>query len=116
MMENLNEDSYYADCEDRSNMSCCSFEYNEDGFCANINSDNTGLLFFSVPYSEGWTAEVNGEKTDIVISHYGLMSVMVEEGENNVIFSYETPGLKVGTYMTVAGILILALYVVFCFG
>ena len=38
MMENLNEDSYYADCEDRSNMSCCSFEYNEDGFCANPRS------------------------------------------------------------------------------
>ena len=60
------------------------------------------MIYFSVPYSEGWTATVNGEKCEIYNSA-GMMAVEAEKGDNTVEFTYETPGLKAGTVMGFLG-------------
>src|SRR5699024_11812332 len=42
-----------------------SFEASGSGFTATITLDRENLVFFSVPYDEGFTATVNGVETEI---------------------------------------------------
>ena len=96
MLELLDENTYAGDCTDRSAQSCSYFEYNSKGYKADISCEKSGLLYFSVPCSEGWTAKVNGRTVDIIKAHYGLTAVPVEQGDNHIEFVYETPGLRTG--------------------
>lgn len=110
MLEGLDTESYMSDCTDRKSMSCSSFEYDSSGFRASIDSDREGLLFFSVPSCDGWRAEVNGAETEIVSVNYGLSAVRVSEGDNNIEFFYETPGLKTGILISAAGMSVYIVY------
>ena len=92
---------------------CESFEYDTNGFTAKKTLNKEALVFFSVPYTEGWSAEVNGEKADIIKASYGFMAVRCPEGENEIVFHYETPGLKVGAVMTFLSAAILTVYIVY---
>lgn len=99
---------YFEDCEKLRNNSCDSFSYTKDGFNAHINNKGkANLLFFSVPYDEGWSAYVNGKETEIVRSDFGFMSVYIEGNkESNIVFKYNAPGFRTGIIITtVCGII-----------
>ena len=92
--------------------SCSSFEYTKTGFTATFeNSGKDTLLFFSVPYSDGFTATVNGEKADIEKVNYGFMAVRVPSGKSEIVFTYETPGFKAGTVISIASAAAFVLYI-----
>ena len=59
-------------------------------------------VYFSVPYDEGWTATVDGIKTDIINSG-GMMLIKVPAGNHNLEFSYSTPGFKIGAIIALIG-------------
>ncbi|HHZ06721.1 MAG TPA: YfhO family protein [Clostridiales bacterium] len=107
------ENEYYNDCQARKQLTCSSFAYDNDGFSAEITTDNTGdrLVFFSVPYEDGWSAQVNGEDVDIERVNVGFMAVRVPANTTSEIrFNYKTPGLTAGIIITVSCILIFASY------
>ncbi len=114
MLKDLDEDTYSSDCLDRRTASCSSFEYDSKGYHAEISADKPGLVFFSVPCSNGWTAKINGNDTEIIKAHYGLTAVAVKQGENYIEFSYETPGLKEGKVLSLISLCVLCLYYSFC--
>ena len=97
----------------KQQSACYSFEYDTNGFEARNRLDDDALVFFSVPYTEGWSAEVNGSEAEIIKASYGFMAVRCGAGENEIIFRYETPGLKAGAAMTGASALILTAYVIY---
>ena len=80
MLDDLHYDSYTQDCADRRAHSCSVFQMNNAGFHAEITLDKENLVFFSVPYDDGFTAYVNGEKTDILQVDEGLMAVLCPAG------------------------------------
>jgi uncharacterized membrane protein YfhO len=106
-------DEQYEDaCEELKASSCSSFEYTDNGFAATYN--NTGsenLLFFSVPYSSGFSATVNGEPVEIEEVTYGFMAVKIPaKTECNVVFTYETPGFSLGCKISLAAFCALLVY------
>lgn len=107
---NMNEDAYLAACEKMAAQACDSFVYDSYGFTAAITLDAPKLVFFSVPYEDGWTATVNGKPVDVERVNYGFMAVLCEEGDNTIEFSYETPGLDLGLRMTFSGLFVLIVY------
>ncbi len=110
MLLGLDESEYLKDCKERQRESCYEFNYDSEGFDAKINLKKSNLVFFSVPYEKGWTAYVNDKPTEIVKANYGFMAVKCGEGENNIRFEYDTPGLKYGAIISFTGIIILAAY------
>ena len=56
----LTYEAYVQDCNDRRAQACSMFQMNNAGFHAEITLDNANLVFFSVPYDDGFTAYVNG--------------------------------------------------------
>lgn len=90
------EMAYNQYCEERAATAASSFSWDASGFQSTIYSEKATLLFFSVPFEEGWAAQVNGEPVEIEKVNTGFMAVPIEAGSSNVIFTYETPGLKLG--------------------
>lgn len=113
--DTLSKDDYISFCKEKQQNSSSSFSYGNHGFEAEITLEKPDLVFFSVPYSEGWEASVNGQKADVEKVSYGFMAVKAETGVNEIVFSYKTPGLTAGIIMTISGIIILAVYIVVCF-
>lgn len=89
---------YKAQCEKLADSSCSKFEYTDNGFKAEYNNTSgENLMFFSVPYSDGFSAKVNGRAVEIEKVNYGFMAVKIPGYTNcKIEFSYETPGLSIG--------------------
>ena len=110
----LSMSDYKNFCYEKMENSSSSFTYDEYGFSSEITLDKPMMVFYSVPYSDGWTAEVNGKAADIELVDDGFMAVKGETGDNTIIFRYKTPGLKIGVLLTISGAVILAAYILIC--
>lgn len=95
---------------ERKVESCYYFKKDSDGFDAKIKLDEDRLVFFSVPYDEGFTATVNGKEVEVENVFDGLMAIRVPAGDNEIRFDFETPGLKYGVIISATGVLILVAY------
>ena len=89
---------------DRKAEASGRFARNEKGFVSEIEAGEKTVAFFSVPYSKGWSATVNGQKTD-VLDAGGMMAVALEKGTNTVVFTYKTPGFTAGAVLFSVGML-----------
>lgn len=105
------EEEYYKDCIARAENSCHYFEFDNLGFTAKIDSNEANLLFFSVPYDEGWSATVNGQPVEVIKANIGFMAVEIPSGESEIRFDYRTPGLSLGIKISVAALVVLVAYV-----
>ena len=113
MLEDLHYDSYTQDCADRRAHSCSVFQMNNAGFHAEITLDKANLVFFSVPYDDGFTAYVNGEKADILQVDEGLMAVLCPAGANSIDFVYQAAGLSASRVVTAVAIPVWVVYVAY---
>ena len=113
MLEDLHYDSYTQDCADRRAHSCSVFQMNNAGFHAEIALEKANLVFFSVPYDDGFTAYVNGEKADILRVDEGLMAVLCPAGANSIDFVYQAAGLSASRVVTAVAIPVWVVYVAY---
>ena len=77
-----------------------------------INLAEGKMLYTSIPYDEGWTVYVDGEKLDdsaVVRVGDALMGVYMESGEHTVEFRYTPRGFVLGLGVSVVGILLFVL-------
>ena len=74
------EDAYAADCAARRAAGVAAFTATDTGFTAKTAYDADELVFFSVPYDDGFSATVNGEPAAIEKVDDGLMAVYVPAG------------------------------------
>ena len=106
----LTYDAYVQDCTDRRTHSCTAFEMNNAGFHAEITLAKENLVFFSVPYDDGFTAYINGSQADIVRVDEGLMAVLCPAGESSIDFVYQADGLSLSRPVTLAAIPVWLVY------
>lgn len=105
-------EEYYNDCKARMNIACYDFERDNKGFQAKIDTgDKDEYVLFTVPYDNGWSAEVNGSPAEIKLVDYGFMAVKVPANMTSTIrFNYHTPGIVYGAIVAVICVLLLVLY------
>ena len=80
----LTKSDYSRFCREKQENCADSFSYDSHGFRSEITLESSKLVFFSVPYSSGWTAKVNGKPVDVEKVSYGFMAVKGEEGKNDI--------------------------------
>ena len=69
------------------------------------------VLVLQIPYSEGWSAMIDGEPAKVYHANTMYMGIVVPAGTHSVELRYTTPGSAAGICMTCAGIFILIAYV-----
>ncbi len=123
LFDNLEKEDGYIDTSDEAMAndakaldatSATKFELVKNGFKATVARDSEDLVFFSIPYDEGWSAYVNGKKVDVENVNIAFMAVLVGEGVSEIEFKYETPGLATGILISVSALLLLIVYVFVC--
>ena len=105
------EEAYSADCADRRAAGVASFTATTTGFTARTDYPEAELVFFSVPYDDGFTATVNGEAAAVEKVDDGLMAVYVPAGEAEIEFTYHTPGLQLSSRISLAALAVYAVYI-----
>ncbi len=103
-----------ADCKALADTASDDFTYTDNGFTATINTEKDTLAFFSVPFEAGWKATVNGKAVDIEKVNVGFMAVPVEAGENDIVFTYKTPGLYEGVIISGGSAAVFIIYLIIC--
>ena len=58
--------------------------------------DRTGCMVFSIPYSSGWKAWVDGEKRELFRADIGYTGLVLSPGTHKIILRYSSPGLLPG--------------------
>lgn len=103
---------FLLDAKNKIKNGVIQFSVTKEGFNAKTRYQSEKLVCFSVPYCEGWSAEINGEPAEVDKINGGLCGIRVPEGLCEITFKYRTPGLTLGIFCTIAGIVFLALYIV----
>ena len=109
-LDDLWYDTYVSDCADRRASACSSFQMTNSGFHAEITLKKDDLVFFSVPFDDGFTAYVNGEETEVIRVDEGLMAVLAPAGENTIDFVYQADGYSLASKVSLAALAAFALY------
>ena len=60
------------------------------------SSEVDGIAFFSIPYSEGWKAYIDGEETKVLKANIAFMGVAAPSGSHEIELKYRTPYMRVG--------------------
>ena len=106
-------ESYYRCCRSLAENSCKSFYYTDDGFTAEYDNEyrEENLMFFSVPYSEGFTATVNGKPVEVDKVNYGFTGIRIPADKHvKIEVHYQTPGLSQGIVISLLALGAYALY------
>ena len=70
----------------------------------NVSSDKK-LLFTSIPYNEGWTVYVDGERVEpFPVLDDTFLGIMLEEGEHDVLFVYKSKWVTMGIVTGIIGL------------
>ena len=114
-LPSFDESSYKRSCLERAATAASSFATDSRGFTSEIDLERENLVFYSIPYDEGWSATVDGNPVEIEKVNVGFMAVLVPEGEHTIRFDYDTPGLSTGILITFAcaGVALLYLFITF---
>lgn len=90
-----------------------NIEVATDKVAGTIRLDFPRILCFSIPYSDGWRAYVDGQETKIYHANTAYMAIEIGAGEHVYELVYDTPLLKIGAWISViSAVLICTIY--FC--
>lgn len=92
-------------CDEMVSRSVTKFQKDGRGFSCVSNYEHESVVYFSVPYDEGWKATIDGKQADIIESG-GMMLIIVPEGEHEIVCNYMTPGYKIGLVASIISVLL----------
>lgn len=61
------------------------------------------MLCVTIPYSSGWKAYIDGKEAKIYRANGMYMGIFANAGKHEIKLHYETPGLKMGAALSIAG-------------
>lgn len=107
---NYSDEQMIKDVNNLKGQSSQVFKTTPAGFYSEIDLKRPGLVLYSIPYEKGWQATVNGKPVDIEEVDNGLMAIPCGGGLNKIEFTYKTPGLNCGIFLSALGVLLLLIY------
>lgn len=93
-------DSYAEQVEALRSESLENIEFSSNRMTGTIEVSQDKLLCISIPYSSGWTARIDGKKTEILKGNYMFMVIPLAEGYHEIELTYCTPGIKLGAALS----------------
>jgi len=93
----IDTNSFYNDISQKNKDSALLVtEYGDTYIKGKVNIREGEMLFTTIPYENGWTAYVDGEKYEVISAQNTFCAVLIPEGEHVIELRYRTPGFMVG--------------------
>lgn len=86
-----------------------NIEWRTNKITGTVDLSQNKILCMSIPYSRGWSAKVDGQPMQILRGNIMFMALPLVSGHHEIEFTYCTPGLKIGIWITIISIIILVL-------
>lgn len=99
----VNKKDVLAKLKERKNNAMKQIQYEGNHFRGVYHAKKDQILCVTIPYSKGWKATVNGKPAKIYKANGMFMGIVMKKGTQNVKLDYETPGLKMGALISLAG-------------
>lgn len=94
----------------RKENSMKQIQYEGNHFRGVYHAKKDQILCVTIPYSKGWKATVNGNRTKIYKANGMFMGIIMKKGTQSVKLDYETPGLKIGAWISLVAWIGLGIY------
>ena len=102
-----------ARLKERKENSMKQIQYEGNHFRGVYHAKKDQILCVTIPYSKGWKATVNGNRTKIYKANGMFMGIIMKKGTQSVKLDYETPGLKIGAWISLVAWIGLGIYVLY---
>ena len=77
----------------------------------NVVAKDDARLFFTIPYDEGWTLTVDGQKTPLTKTADLFMSANIDSGEHSYELRFFPKGMRIGIYISCCATVLLLLLI-----
>ena len=94
----------------RKENSMKQIQYEGNHFRGVYHAKKDQILCVTIPYSKGWKATVNGKRAKIYKANGMFMGIVMKKGTQSVKLDYETPGLKIGAWISLVAWIGLGIY------
>ena len=104
------EEALSVHCSALNETAADTFSYTDKELKLSYAGAEEGMVFLSVPYSDGFSAYVDGQRAEVIKVDGGLMAVAVSQGSKSVELVYREPGLIEGVILSGIGLLLFLVY------
>lgn len=105
----LDEAVYYDALETLNRTSIDLTEYTHTSLTGTVTAQEDGVFMTTISYDAGWEALVDGQPVETYGVDGSLLALNLTAGTHTVTLRFKTVGLQQGIYLTLAGILGLAI-------
>lgn len=98
------DNNYYREVKTLQRHRLEDVKFKRNQVQGTIKTTRPGVLTSSIPYSTGWSVKVNGKKATTLRTNQAFLGVYLPAGTHHVTFSYELPGIKLGTLLSLIGL------------
>lgn len=106
----LDEAVYNDVCKKLSAGSQTDLNINGNKISGNYITDRDSLVMLTIPYAEGWTVKVDGEKAEYKELSETFIGLELTAGEHQIEMEYHTPSQKISNVISVFGVFAFAVW------
>ncbi len=82
--------------------------FEQDCVTGSIHLDQPRFMVFQLPWSDGWSAVVNGERAELLRANEWFLGLPLGAGDSEIRLVYRTPWGREGWFASFAGLFLLA--------
>lgn len=99
-------DSYMAYVNDLKKDNFVISKFSDNNIIGSVNVNESKVLFFSIPFDEGWHVKVNDVEAKLYRINAGLTGLQVTKGNNKVELIFEPRLKKLGASISIFGLVV----------
>lgn len=93
-------DNYLVNVNELKKDNFSITKFSENNIVGNVNTADSKILFFSIPFDKGWKATLNGQDAKLFRLNCGLTGLLTQKGNNSVELSFTPRFKKLGTLIS----------------
>ncbi len=90
-------------------------KFSENNILGTVNTTESKILFFSIPFDEGWHAKLNGKDVKLYRLNCGLTGLLIDKGVNKIELTFTPRFKQLGAMVSVISFIIFLGLLVFSF-
>lgn len=84
-------------------------EFSDTKLSGQVNAQQDGILYLSIPYEEGWSVWVDGQKSEVISVFDAMCGVKLSSGSHEIVLKYSPKGFILGLLISIGSVMILIL-------
>jgi uncharacterized membrane protein YfhO len=96
--------SYYDFLAKKQQIKLAALKVNNNQINGIFNAKKDSIAVFSIPYSKGWTATINGKEVQPIKVNNNFIGLPISVGKSKIKLVYITPYFKIGLVTTTVGL------------